>query len=48
MSDALLRVWLDDDLVDRRAPEGWIHVTTAWEAIELLNDRSGRRALARP
>ena len=32
-----LRVWLDDDLVDRAAPEGWIHVVTAWEAIELLD-----------
>ncbi len=37
MSDAHLRVWLDDDLVDRRAPEGWVHVTTAWEAMRLLN-----------
>src|SRR5829696_3463438 len=32
-----LRVWLDDDLVDRAAPEGWIHVQTAWAAIELLD-----------
>jgi hypothetical protein len=32
-----LRVWLDDDLVDRAAPEGWIHVTTAWNAIQLLD-----------
>lgn len=32
-----LRVWLDDDLVDRAAPDGWIHVTTAWEAIRLLD-----------
>jgi hypothetical protein len=31
-----VRVWLDDDLVDRAAPEGWRHVTTAWDAIELL------------
>ena len=31
-----LRVWLDDDLVDRAAPEGWVQVTTAREAIELL------------
>ena len=31
-----LRVWLDDDLVDRTAPEGWMQVTTAREAIELL------------
>ncbi len=35
-----IRVWLDDDLVDRAAPDGWVHVTTAWEAIELL-DRGG-------
>jgi hypothetical protein len=32
-----LRVWLDDDLVDRPAPEGWLHVTTAREAISLLD-----------
>ncbi len=32
-----LRVWLDDDLEDRAAPEGWIHVTTAREAISLLD-----------
>lgn len=32
-----LRVWLDDDLVDRAAPGGWVHVVTAWEAIELLD-----------
>lgn len=34
-----MRVWLDDDLIDRAAPEGegWIHVTTAWEAIDLLD-----------
>ena len=31
-----LRVWLDDDLVDRAAPDGWMQVTTAREAIELL------------
>jgi len=31
-----LRVWLDDDLIDRRAQEGWLHVQTAWEAIRLL------------
>lgn len=31
-----VRVWLDDDLVDRAAPAGWKHVTTAWEAIRLL------------
>jgi hypothetical protein len=31
-----LRVWLDDDLEDCAAPKGWIHVTTAWDAIGLL------------
>jgi hypothetical protein len=31
-----VRVWLDDDLVDRKAPEGWRQVTTAWDAIDLL------------
>jgi hypothetical protein len=35
-----VRVWLDDDLVDRKAPEGWVQATTAWDAIELL--RTGR------
>jgi hypothetical protein len=35
-----LRVWLDDDLVYREAPEGWVHVQTAWEVNELLG--SGR------
>ncbi|HYF28603.1 MAG TPA: cyclic-phosphate processing receiver domain-containing protein [Baekduia sp.] len=31
-----VRVWLDDDLEDRAAPSGWVHVTTAWEAMALL------------
>lgn len=31
-----LRVWLDDDLVDRRAPEGWVHLRTAWEVCLIL------------
>jgi len=35
-----LRVWLDDDRERRPAPQGWIHVTTATEAIALL--ASGR------
>lgn len=35
-SSSPLRVWLDDDLADRPAPPGWVHVTTAWEAIDLL------------
>lgn len=32
-----IRLWLDDDLVDRAAPTGWTHVTTAQEAIDLLD-----------
>ncbi|MGA2320292.1 MAG: hypothetical protein ABSG95_06060 [Solirubrobacteraceae bacterium] len=32
-----IRVWLDDDLVDRAAPVGWVHVTTSQEAIDLLD-----------
>jgi hypothetical protein len=35
--DGPIRVWLDDDLVDRAAPEGWIQVTTASEAIAWLD-----------
>jgi hypothetical protein len=35
-----LRVWLDDDVVDRQAPSGWRQVTTAGDAIKLL--RTGR------
>lgn len=31
-----LRVWLDDLLDDRAAPEGWIQVTTAHDACALL------------
>lgn len=31
-----LRVWLDDLLDDRAAPDGWIHVTTAPAAVALL------------
>jgi hypothetical protein len=37
MTDEPLRVWLDDDLLDRKAPDGWVQVTTAWEAIKLLD-----------
>src|SRR5437899_2197965 len=36
-SDDEVRLWLDDDLVDRAAPPGWTHVTTAHEAIDLLD-----------
>ena len=32
-----LRVWLDDELEYRRASDGWVHVTTAWQAIALLH-----------
>lgn len=35
-----LRVFLDDDLEDRRAPDGWIHLITAREVCFLLT--SGR------
>jgi len=35
--DDELLVWLDDDLVDRRAPGRWTQVTTALEAIALLD-----------
>jgi len=38
-SHAPIRVWLDDDLVDRAAPDGWIHVQTAADVIELLRSR---------
>ena len=31
-----LRVWLDDDLVDRRAPDGWVHLVSAREAAWVL------------
>jgi hypothetical protein len=31
-----IKVWLDDDLIYRTAPEGWIHVTTADQAIDYL------------
>jgi hypothetical protein len=31
-----LKVWLDDDLETRRAPEGWLHLRTARETCFLL------------
>jgi hypothetical protein len=34
--DGDLRVWLDDDPVDRKAPEGWVHVRSVREACFLL------------
>ena len=34
--DGELRVWLDDDLTNRKAPEGWIHLVTAREVAFLL------------
>lgn len=36
-NDDAIRLWLDDDLVDRAAPPGWTHVTTVKEATELLD-----------
>jgi len=35
-TDGELKVWLDDDPVDRPAPEGWVHVRSAREACFLL------------
>ena len=37
---AAVKVWLDDDPVDRPAPEGWVQVLTAKHCIELL-DKGG-------
>lgn len=34
--DGDLRVWLDDDVVEREAPEGWTHLITAREVCFLL------------
>lgn len=34
--DGELRVWLDDDVLDRAAPEGWLHCVTAREVCFLL------------
>ena len=31
-----LRIWLDDDPIDREAPEGWIHVRSVREACFAL------------
>ena len=31
-----LRIWLDDDVVDRRAPEGWVHLRTVREVCLML------------
>lgn len=39
-SEGDLRVWLDDDLVDREAPEGWLHFISAREVcLALLTGR---------
>ena len=32
-----IRLWLDDDLVDRAAPPGWTHITTVKAATDLLD-----------
>jgi NAD+-processing family protein with receiver domain len=37
LPDGELRVWLDDLLEDRAAPPGWVHVTSAHAAIELID-----------
>src|SRR3954471_246432 len=34
--DTEIRVWLDDLLDDREAPEGWVHLVTAREVCFLL------------
>jgi len=31
-----LRIWLDDDVVDRRAYEGWVHLRTVREVCLML------------
>ena len=36
LDEGPLRVWLDDDLEDRRAPEGWVHLISAREAAWVL------------
>jgi hypothetical protein len=36
-TDDEIRLWLDDDLVDRAAPSGWTHVTTVKQATDLLD-----------
>ncbi len=43
-----LRVWLDDDLEDRAAPEGWIHATTRPRGDRAARHRTRGRALPRP
>lgn len=30
-----IRVFLDDDIVDRRAPEGWVHARTVREVCKI-------------
>lgn len=30
-------LWVDDDLVDRAAPKGWVHVTTAFQAMAVID-----------
>jgi hypothetical protein len=37
-AEAAVRVWLDDLLDDRAAPEGWRHVTTYEDAVRTLAD----------
>lgn len=41
-----IRLWLDDDVVDRAAPEGWVHVQTAEAAcLWLLTGRVAEMSL---
>jgi len=37
LGDEEIRVWLDDDLVDRAAPPGWTHVVSVKGATDLLD-----------
>lgn len=32
-----IKLWVDDDLEDRKAPEGWLHVQTVPEALKVLD-----------
>lgn len=34
--DGPVKVWLDDDLHDRQAPEGWVHLRTVREVCFIL------------
>jgi hypothetical protein len=36
-SERELRLWLDDDLEDRAAPDGWAHTTTVAQTVAALD-----------